>query len=104
MYAFQCLALFCLVATGNLTKSDPLCLVIADILVKFNPFMLLATCRGQVLKREITLADSTDITVAITEPLTGRKEVTLPVKVSCSERVTFCSNDASKHWTCLCTK
>ncbi|KAL0040642.1 hypothetical protein WJX79_000331 [Trebouxia sp. C0005] len=42
----------------------------------------LAFNRGQVLKREVTLADRTDITVAITEPLTGRKEVTLPVKIS----------------------
>ena len=92
MYAFQCLALFCLVAAGILTKSDSFCLVVADIFVKSSPLTLLATCRGQVLKREITLADSTDITVAITEPLTGRKEVTLPVKVSCSEQVTFGSN------------
>lgn len=64
------------------------CLVVADIMIKSSPFMLLAICRGQVLKREVTLADRTDITVAITEPLTGRKEVTLPVKVSCTEQVT----------------
>lgn len=57
-------------------------------MIKSSPFMLLAICRGQVLKREVTLADRTDITVAITEPLTGRKEVTLPVKVSCTEQVT----------------
>ena len=94
MYAFQCLALFCLVAAGNLTKSSPFCLVAADILIKSTPVTLLATCRGPVLRREVTLADSTDITVAITEPLTGRKEVTLPVKVSCSEQVTFCSDYA----------
>lgn len=37
--------------------------------------------RGQVLKKEMTLAGNTDITVAITEPLTGKKEVTVPVKV-----------------------
>ncbi len=94
MHAFQCLALFCLIAAGNLTKSDPFCLVVADIHVKSSPLMLLATRRGQVLKREITLADSSDITVAITEPLTGRKEVTLPVKVSCLEQATFCCNYA----------
>lgn len=29
----------------------------------------------------MTLAGSSDITIAITEPQTGRKEVTLPVKV-----------------------
>ena len=29
----------------------------------------------------MTLAGSSDITVAITEPQTGRKEATLPVKV-----------------------
>ena len=92
MYAFQCLALFCLVVAGNLTTSSPFCLVVADIIIKSSTFTLLATCRGQVLKREVTLADSTDITVAIAEPLTGRKEVTLPVKVSCSEQVTFGSN------------
>ena len=94
MYAFQSLALSCLVAAGNLTKSSPFCFVIADALVKSSPFTLLATRRGQVMKREVTLADSTDITVAVTEPLTGRKEVTLPVKVSCSEQVTFCSDYA----------
>lgn len=83
-----------LVAAGNRTKSGPFCLVVADILIKSSPVTLPATCRGQVLKREVTLADSTDITVAITEPLTGRKEVTLPVKASCSEQVTLCSNYA----------
>ena len=40
-----------------------------------------ANHRGQELKKELTLAGSSDITVAITEPQTGRKEVTLPVKV-----------------------
>lgn len=41
-----------------------------------------ANHRGQELKKELTLVGSSDITVAITEPQTGRKEVTLPVKVS----------------------
>ena len=47
-----------------------------------QPFMVCANHRGQVLKKEMTLAGSSDITVVITEPLTGQKEMTLPVKVS----------------------
>lgn len=32
----------------------------------------------------MTLAGSSDITIAITEPQTGRKEMTLPIKVTAS--------------------
>ena len=37
-----------------------------------------------MLKKEVTLAGSKDISVTITEPLTGKKEATLPVKVGCN--------------------
>ena len=37
--------------------------------------------REQSLKKELTLAGNTDITVAITEPMTGRAEVNLPIQV-----------------------
>lgn len=39
--------------------------------------------RELALKKELTLAANTDITVAVTEPMTGRAEINLPIKVNC---------------------
>lgn len=64
-----------------LNRGDSACLHGALRLSVFGRLKVCATHRGQELKKELTLAGSSDITVAITEPQTGQKEVTLPVKV-----------------------
>ena len=46
----------------------------------FNKHLALER-RDQTLKKELTLAGNSDITVAITEPMNGRAEVHLPIKV-----------------------
>ena len=63
-----------------------LCCTQAD---RIRSLIICGNLRGQVLKKEMTLAGSSDITVAITEPQTGRKEVTLPVKVRQSQPAQF---------------
>ena len=78
---------------------------------EFQPFVMCVYCRGQVLRKEMTLADSSDITVAITEPQTGRKEVTLPVKVRQPAHIAFPCQERSQpreilscFWPTVCYK